>query len=264
MKRLYRKLLLLAIILLIVGIGCSSSISYNSYVFTMQDRDFELSTDVGEASSPYIAFEYRSKNIVLTCHPLLKEYLNTISYMTVEGTIDRQAINEFTFENNMSGSYVTWTDHINCDFDGNGTKDTVVFTAKTDTTDTQGFSPYSTSMEQECIPLETVEVNRTSLNLFLYGKPLQGTIILKTRDGNKKEIDVIDGRVAYVDVNDLRSGITITYKGDNQIIYVSTYRQEKNELFTKEHVLVMIPLLVMIVIEAILIGIISVIRKKRR
>ncbi len=242
-KRTHKIFIAIFILAIITGIVYSPKLYYYIMPLTMEKRGFEsVETTKSNIENQFVWFSYENGKIKLHYHPDFMEHLQNAVYMDVNNQSHMVEMNQFTLDNTMSGSMMVIAKKENWDIDGDGEKDSVFVSAKTDTNETQGWSAYSRVIQREDVPFEVVMSDKTQLTLLKEGAPYNGVVKMESARGTKRIIEVKDGLIPFVDLRDLRKGIVVTAKQDEGGYLIGSYICEYHTVFTKAHLVSALPL----------------------
>ena len=138
----------------------------------------------------------------------------------------------------------------------------VIRIAKTDMEYTQGYSASANVFLSKEIPFEVAYVDREKFTVYFDSKPLTSADITVTLpDGSEKALSTDEnGDLTGLDLNDVRNGLSFTYKTDNQT-YIINYQVEADTIFTARWLSAMLPFGIIILISAICITLDVFLRK---
>lgn len=265
------KKILIAIIIILVG-SCilSSKVEFRLFDIGMDDRKITIKEDSTSTSSETLMknilwFEYdKDSNIRLNVNVLLAPEVGILYYMDPKSENKSMDVKKEKLGSMMTGHFFSYADANTFDLDGDGKTDNAHIYAKTDTVDVQGFCPnkFIEQKPSSLLPFEVICHDPSELMLYSYGKPITGKVRIKSNRGMDKEFDAKNGKISFVDVRELRSGIDILYKDSSGQIYFANYLQEQHTLFTKTHMKNMITFVVLIILSVFGIIIMNIILKR--
>lgn len=134
--------------------------------------------------------------------------------------------------------------------------------AKTDMEYTQGYSAKANVFLSEEIPFEVSYVDRDKFSVYFESKPLVNSEVTVTlADGTEKQLTTDEnGDITELDLNDVRNGLSFTYKTDNHT-YTINYQVEADTIFTTRWLSAMLPFGIIILISAACIALDVFLRK---
>ena len=177
---------------------------------------------------------------------------NTTLYaLTSGGTTVVEGKKYSSLPSNFLGSFAA------IETDGNVTR-----IAKTDMEYTQGYSAKANVFLSEEIPFEVSYVDREKFTVYFESKPLANSEVTVTlADGTEKQLTTDEnGDITGLDLNEVRNGLSFTYKTDNHT-YTINYQVEADTIFTTRWLSAMLPFGIIILISAACIALDVFLRK---
>jgi len=170
--------------------------------------------------------------------------------------------NSLPVEEIFTGGFNSSLKPFKADLDNDGKKETVYCFAKIDTIYVQGFVYVPTMFEKEKIALDVNIVDNHHLSVFFKGKALLNKeISITSKRGLNEKVKVSsDGTIKMKNINDIRSGLTIAYKENNNL-YVANYIAEGHTMFSSNHYKAIFPLFFIIALSAEIILLIIIIKQ---
>ena len=127
---------------------------------------------------------------------------------------------------------------------------------------TQGYSAKANVFLSEEIPFEVSYVDREKFTVYFESKPLANSEVTVTlADGTEKQLTTDEnGDITGLDLNEVRNGLSFTYKTDNHT-YTINYQVEADTIFTTRWLSAMLPFGIIILISAACIALDVFLRK---
>ena len=205
-----------------------------------------------------LAFSYN--NDAITLH----SGNNTTVYALTTGGV-AVVENDYTesLPADFRGSFAAVQTGLSEDTDNDGIAENVTAVAKTDLEYTQGYNATENVFHSEAIPFEVVYKDRESFTVYYQTEPLKNAAItVELSDGTLKEfITDADGTVTGLNLNDVRNGLTFTYRPDTQNTYRINYQVEADTIFTVRWLSAMLPFGMIILVSAVCITLDVLLRK---
>ena len=167
-----------------------------------------------------LSFSYNNDAITLHAGNGAKLYALT----TGGATAVEEAYSE-SLPSDFSGSFAA-VQRVTEDTDGDGAEENVTRAAKTDMEYTQGYHATANVFGSEEIPLEVVYKDRERFTVYYPRNPLANAEITVTlADGTEKAFTTDEnGDLTGLNLNDVRNGLTFTYRPDAQNTIPCTIR----------------------------------------
>lgn len=196
--------------------------------------------------SEELSFTYENDAITLHGGDNTKLYA-----LTSGGTTVVEGKEYSSLPSNFLGSFAA------IETDGNVTR-----IAKTDMEYTQGYSAKANVFLSEEIPFEVSYVDREKFTVYFESKPLANSEVTVTlADGTEKQLTTDEnGDITGLDLNEVRNGLSFTYKTDNHT-YTINYQVEADTIFTTRWLSAMLPFGIIILISAACIALDVFLRK---
>lgn len=256
--------MLLIIVLYVVN---DNFIFYNFYESTADKTIVLNNSSLNKIDNQLLWFEHDDNNMSLNKNVLLlSEKIKMYTVNTKEEVETMTVSNKSKqLREDYTGTFLALLPEQRVDLDGDGKREKVLLTAKTDTILTQGFNECRTVFESEEIPLEVALSNKTDITIYVNGTLLknQNVDIKSARGLDKTYKTNSDGMILNLKIKDLRQGITVSYKAGNNQTYVCSYIVESSKLFTPLYFEAQKPMLYCCILSAIGIAIICTVRKYR-
>ena len=205
-----------------------------------------------------LAFSYN--NDAITLH----SGNNTTVYALTTGGV-AVVENDYTesLPADFRGSFAAVQTGLSEDTDNDGIAENVTAVAKTDLEYTQGYNATENVFHSEAIPFEVVYKDRESFTVYYQTEPLKNAAItVELSDGTLKEFTTdADGTVTGLNLNDVRNGLTFTYRPDTQNTYRINYQVEADTIFTVRWLSAMLPFGMIILVSAVCITLDVLLRK---
>ena len=163
----------------------------------------------------------------------------------------------------FAGSFAAVQTGIREDTNGDGVTENVTRVAKTDMEYTQGYDATSNSFLSNEIPFEVVYKDRESFTVYFNSEPVKNSEITVTlADGTVKTITTDEnGDITGLNLNDVRNGLTFTYRPDALNTYSINYQVEADTIFTTRWLFAMLPFGIIILVSAVCITLDVLLRK---
>ena len=167
------------------------------------------------------------------------------------------------FPSDFSGSLAAVQTGIKEDTNGDGVTEIVTRVAKTDMEYTQGYDATANKFLSDEIPLEVVYQDREKFTVYYQTKPLADAEITVTlADGTEKTfITDENGEITGLNLNDVRNGLTFSYRPDTTTTYSSHYQVEADTIFTARWFSAMLPFGIILLISVVCIALDVLLRK---
>lgn len=218
-----------------------------------------LTTSVSEDGT--LKFTYDGDAIILQA----SDAQDIAAYaLTVDGTTALEQTELDALTEDYMGSFAAVAAGQSADTDEDGVLETVYVSAKTDMEFTQGYLPSAPAFLDDAIPFEVVFQDRTTFILYYERQFLINTEVeIVSGLGNEYTVTTDEnGAITGLNTNDVRSGLTFTYRPSDTATYVMNYQVEDNSLFTIRHLRAMLPFLLIVGLSAVCIALDLVLRKR--
>ena len=168
-----------------------------------------------------------------------------------------------SFPSDFSGSFAAVQTGIREDTDGDGVKEDIIRIAKTDMEYTQGYDATANAFLSEDIPLEVVYKDREKFTVYYLAKPLKNAEITVTLADGSEQVFTTDesGDITGLNLNDVRNGLTFTYRPNPLTTLSIHYQVEADTIFTARWLSAMLPFDIIILISAVCITLDVFLRK---
>ena len=165
---------------------------------------------------------------------------------------------------NFRGSFAAVRTDVSADTNGDGVAENVTAIAKTDMEYTQGYSATANAFLSGEIPFEVVYADRERFTVYSRSQPLENAEITVTlADGTTKSVVTDEnGDITELNLNDVRNGLTFTYRPDPQNTYQINYQVEADTIFTARWFSAMLPFGIIILVSAVCITLDVLLRKR--
>ena len=165
---------------------------------------------------------------------------------------------------NFRGSFAAVRTDVSADTNGDGVAENVTAIAKTDMEYTQGYSATANAFLSGEIPFEVVYADRERFTVYYRSQPLENAEITVTlADGTTKSVVTDEnGDITELNLNDVRNGLTFTYRPDPQNTYQINYQVEADTIFTARWFSAMLPFGIIILVSAVCITLDVLLRKR--
>ena len=187
----------------------------------------------------------------------------TVYALTMGGTSVVDSSFTESLPSDFSGSFAAVQTGIREDTDGDGVKEDITGAAKTDMEYTQGYDATANAFLSEDIPLEVVYKDRESFTVYYLAKPLKNAEVTVTlADGTEKVFTTDEnGDLTGLNLNDVRNGLTFTYRPNALTTFSMHYQVEADTIFTARWLSAMLPFGIIILISAVCISLDVLLRK---
>lgn len=255
------------VLILVLYVINDKFIFFNFYESTADKTIVLNNSSLNKISGQLLWFEHEDNEISLNKNVLLSSA--GMKVYTVNNKTEVENLNVSDKQQQLSerftGTFLAQMPEQKIDLDADGTKESVLLTAKTDTVLTQGFNYCRTVFESEDIPLEVALSDKNNITIYVDGK------ILKNQNVNIKSARGLDetyktdsqGMINNLKIKDLRQGITVSYKTSDSKTYVCSYIVESYKLFTPLYFEAQKPMIYCCILSAISIAVICMIRRFR-
>ena len=200
------------------------------------------------------ALSFTYENDAITLH---SGENTTVYALTMGGTAVVEDTYTESFPSDFSGSFAAVQTGIREDTDGDGVKEDIIRIAKTDMEYTQGYDATANAFLSEDIPLEIVYKNREK------SKPVKNADITVTLADGSEQVFSTDenGYITGLNLNDVRNGLTFTYRPNALTTLSIHYQVEADTIFTARWLSAMLPFGIIILISAVCITLDLFLRK---
>ena len=187
----------------------------------------------------------------------------TVYALTYSGTAVVENTYIESLPSDFSGSFAAVQTGIREDTNGDGVTENVTRVAKTDMEYTQGYDATANSFLSNEIPFEVVYKDRESFTVYFNSEPVKNSEITVTlADGTVKTITTDEnGDITGLNLNDVRNGLTFTYRPDALNTYSINYQVEADTIFTTRWLSAMLPFGIIILVSAVCITLDVLLRK---
>lgn len=256
-----------ALLIIVLYVVNDKFIFYNFYESTADKTIVLNNSSLNKIDNQLLWFEHDNNDMSLNKNVLVSS--QGIKMYTVN---NKEEVETMTISNkkeklseDYTGTFLALLPEQRVDLDGDGNKEKVLLTAKTDTVLTQGFNECRTVFESEEIPLEIALSNKTDITIYENGNILKNqNVNIKSARGLEKTYKTdSNGMILNLKINDLRKGITVSYKAGDNTTYICSYIVESSKLFTPLYFEAQKPMLYCCILSAIGIAVICMVRKYR-
>ena len=187
----------------------------------------------------------------------------TVYALTMGGTAVVEDTYSESFPSDFSGSFAAVQTGIREDTDGDGVKEDITRIAKTDMEYTQGYDATANAFLSEDIPLEVVYKDREKFTVYYLAKPVKNAEITVTLADGSEQVFTTDesGDITGLNLNDVRNGLTFTYRPNPLTTLSIHYQVEADTIFTARWLSAMLPFGIIILISAVCITLDVFLRK---
>lgn len=254
--------MLLIIVLYVVN---DKFVFYNFHESTADKTIVLNNSSLNKMDNQLLWFEYNDNKMSLNKNVLMSS--EGMKVYTVNNKEEIEAMDvsnkEKRLNENYTGTFLALLPEQRVDLDGDGNKEKVLLSAKTDTILTQGFNYCRTVFESKDIPLEVALSDKNNITIYANGRVLKNkTVNIKSARGLDENYKTdSNGMILNLKIKDLRQGITVSYKAGNNQTYICSYIVESNKLFTPLYFEAQKPMLYCCLLSAVGIAVICIVRK---
>lgn len=181
-----------------------------------------------------LLFTFRNDVGTLHCLDGLQDSLTEVTYYTDDDEQHTTSLDAFSYEVGMTGTMMLQAESTDLDMDGDGTSDTLLIAAKSQTVESQGYNSVAYNNHtfgDPAIPVEICYVGSnlmsTDVTVLVYGEPYTGTAHLQSVNGKDQEVTITDGLLTGMRIQDMRYGMALTIYDETQQAYLQgTYTVE--------------------------------------
>ena len=187
----------------------------------------------------------------------------TVYALTYSGTAVVENTYIESLPSDFAGSFAAVQTGIREDTNGDGVTENVTRVAKTDMEYTQGYDATANSFLSDEIPFEVVYKDRESFTVYYNSEPVKNSEITVTLADGTVKIFTTDenGDITGLNLNDVRNGLTFTYRPDALNTYSINYQVEADTIFTTRWLSAMLPFGIIILVSAVCITLDVLLRK---
>ncbi len=260
LKKRYKLFLGGFVLLLILGAILSGKILYT--YDTPAVENYSLQVEKKQSSSMEnvpLVFSFENGVAVLQCAPSVYNGLEQIHFRYGYGDADSMPVEDFSYRDDMNGTILAQSQ----------TKDgSVLVSAKSSVLISQSFDSYAWDSHvfgDATIPVELSYggsgTMSTDITVLVYGEPYTGALRLQTAAGKNTMMEISDGLLSGLSVQDLRKGLAVTIENEAEgTTLIGSYIVEDYPMFTFGYLKAMSNMFLLVLLVAIGCGAICLIR----